>query len=50
MEGILDRMGPAIQTLAAYASFFVSYFKKLLSLFRFATGIDIVPDEQTDNG
>ena len=50
MEGIFDNMWPAVQTLAAYASFLIASFKKILSLFRFATGIDIIPDEQTDEG
>lgn len=45
MEGLFDKMGPAVQTLAAYASFLIASLKKFLSLFRFATGIDIIPDE-----
>ena len=44
MEGILDKMGPAIQTIAVYASYLISAVKKMLSLFRFATGVDIVPE------
>ncbi len=52
MEGLFNKMGPALQTIAAYASYLVASLKKFLSLFRFATGIDIIPDETqpTDEG
>ena len=45
MEGIVNKMGPAIETLMVYASYLISAVKKMLSLFRFATGVDIVPEE-----
>ena len=44
MEGVLNTLGPAIQTIAVYASYLISAVKKMLSLFRFATGVDIVPE------
>ncbi len=44
MEGVLNMLGPAIQTIAVYASYLISAVKKMLSLFRFATGVDIVPE------
>ena len=45
MEGIGEKLGPFLGTISAYLSYFVVMIKKLLSLLRFSTGIDIIPDE-----
>ena len=47
MEDIGNKLGPFLTTISAYLSFLVSGLKRFLSLFRFATGIDIVPEEET---
>ena len=49
MEDIGNKLGPALTTLSAYLSYLIATFKRLLSLFRFATGIDIVPEGDTND-
>ena len=47
MEDLGNKIGPFLTTISAYLSFLISALKRFLSLFRFATGIDIVPETET---
>lgn len=48
MDNLLSNASPAIQTIVAYISYFISTIKSFFNLFTFATGVSVLPEEEAE--